>query len=138
MATTYKIEITGDQKLMNALKGMEDKLPHAVAMAIYEEASKIFIESQLLVPIDTGALRGSGFVTLPEITSISSKVAIQYGGAAAPYALIVHERINAMSGNPIFHRPPTQAKYLSIPVERAIPTFGTRILGRVRHILEGR
>ena len=134
----YSIEVKGDRELMNALKGMENKLPHAVAQALYEEANAIFIEAQLLTPIDTGALRGSGFVTLPTVTSNTAEVSIQYGGAAAPYALYVHERINSQSGNPIYHRPPTQAKFLSIPVDRAIPKFGANLLRRVRHILEGR
>ena len=138
MAKTYSIKVTGDKELMNSLRGMESKMPHAVAQALYEEANRIFIEAQLLTPIDTGALRGSGFVTIPKVSSNKAEVSIQYGGAAALYALYVHERIDAPSGNPIYHRPPTQAKFLSIPVDRAIPTLGSNLLKRVSHILRGR
>jgi hypothetical protein len=134
----YEVRVTGDKELLRAMQGMANKIPHAVAMALYEEANRIFIEAQLLTPIDTGALRGSGFVTQPKVDSNKAKVSIQYGGAAAPYALYVHERIDAPSGNPVYHRPPTQAKFLSIPVDRAIPTLGSNLLQRISHIFRGR
>jgi hypothetical protein len=134
----YEVKVTGDKELLRAMQGMANKIPHAVAMALYEEANRIFIEAQLLTPIDTGALRGSGFVTQPKVDSNKAKVSIQYGGAAAPYALYVHERIDAPSGNPVYHRPPTQAKFLSVPVDRAIPTLGSNLLRRISHILRGR
>jgi hypothetical protein len=111
---------------------------HAVAQALYEEANRIFLEAQLLTPIDTGALRGSGYVSMPEVDSKSAKVSIRYGGAAAPYAIYVHERIDAPSGNPVYHRPPTQAKFLSVPIDRAIPNLGANLLKRISHILRGR
>lgn len=40
------------------------------------------------VPVDTGALRGSGIVTGPDGRG---KVSLTFGGSAAPYALRQHE-----------------------------------------------
>lgn len=135
MAKSYTLNIKGDKELIRLMSRMADQMPQVAGQALYEEASRIFIEAQLLTPIDTGALRGSGHVTQPVVEDKVTKVSIRYGGAAAPYAVYVHERIDAPSGNPVYHRPPTQAKFLSIPIERALPTLGANLLKRVSHIL---
>ena len=138
MAKSYTLNIKGDKELIRLMTKMADKMPEAAGQALYEEASRIFIEAQLLTPIDTGALRGSGHVTQPVVENKVTKVSIRYGGAAAPNALYVHERIDAPSGNPVYHRPPTQAKFLSTPIERALPTLGANLLKRISHILRVR
>lgn len=67
------------------------------------------------VPVDTGALRNSGFVNLPVLTGFvglgvsGGYVELGFGGPSAPYALLVHEDLTKR------HRV-GQAKYLTIPV----------------------
>lgn len=80
----------------------------ALAGAAYQRGQAIMAVSQRLVPVDTGALRSSGHVEAPKISASKVQVDLVYGGAAAPYARIVHEDLDA------FHKV-GQAKYLEEP-----------------------
>jgi hypothetical protein len=97
------------------------RAPVALAEAVYAEANAIMATSLRLCPIDTGALRSSGHVELPKIEGRGVTVEMGYGGAAAPYALIVHERMG------VFHQPPTQAKYLEQPFLEASKGMADRL-----------
>ncbi len=127
---SFKLDLFGDKELVNALKAGKEDTPQAIAQAIYEEANVIFARSQVLVPVDTGILRGSGGVSSPQQGDKGYFVDIFYGGPAAPYALYVHEII----GN--YHNPPTQAKYLEQPVMEAMSTIQENIKGRIIDIIE--
>ena len=128
--SSFKLDLFGDKELVNALKAGKENTPRAIAQAIYEEANIIFAKSQILVPVDTGILRGSGGVSAPQMGAQGYFVDIFYGGPAAPYALFVHEII----GN--YHNPPTQAKYLEQPVMEAMATIQENIKGRIMDIIE--
>ena len=128
--SSFSIDLFGDKELVNALKSGQENTPQAIAQAIYEEANVIFAKSQVLVPVDTGVLRGSGGVSAPQMGSQGYFVDIFYGGPAASYALYVHEII----GN--YHNPPTQAKYLEQPVMEAMPTIQANLKGRIIDIIE--
>ena len=123
--SSFKLDLFGDEELVNALKAGKEDTPQAIAQAIWEEANVIFAKSQVLVPVDTGVLRGSGGVSAPQMGSQGYFVDIFYGGPAASYALYVHEII----GN--YHNPPTQAKYLEQPVMEAMSTIQQNIKGRI-------
>ena len=51
---------------------------------------------------------------------------IGFGGAAAPYAIYVHENVSAR------HAPPTQAKFLEQPVMEARATFGEALAAQMK------
>ena len=125
-----RFDLNGDEQLVKALKSGKEKSPQAIAQAIWEEANMIFAKSQILVPVDTGVLRGSGGVSAPQLGSQGYFVDIFYGGPAAPYALYVHEII----GN--YHNPPTQAKYLEQPLMEAMDGLQSRLKGRIVDIIE--
>ena len=127
--SSFRLDLFGDKQLANALKAGKEQTPQAIAQAIYEEANVIFAKSQVLVPVDTGILRGSGGVSAPQLNAQGYFVDIFYGGPAAPYALVVHEII----GN--YHNPPTQAKYLEQPVMEAMATIQENIRGRIIDII---
>jgi hypothetical protein len=129
MAKTYTFTLEGDIELKAMLEAAREKSPLAVAQAIYEEANLIFAKSQVLVPVDTGVLRGSGGVSAPQKGTTGYFVDIFYGGPAASYALYVHEII----GN--YHKPPTQAKYLEQPFMQALPEIQNNISRRIMHIV---
>lgn len=82
-------------------------------------------QSKQIVPVDTGTLRNSGFVELPTESDGLIKVEMGYGGAAAPYAVFVHEDMQA------FHRV-GQAKYLEDPVNQAKKGIADRIAADLR------
>ena len=131
--SSFRLDLTGDEELVNALKAGKEHTPQAIAQAIWEEANMIFAKSQILVPVDTGVLRGSGGVSAPEgLGGGRTYVDIFYGGPAAPYALYVHEIL----GN--YHNPPTQAKYLEQPFMEALNTIQKNIAGRIIRIASAR
>ena len=106
---SVKIEWSGLQELQYALKTSPEQLKPLFEMALSEEAQVIFDRSQLLVPVATGVLKGSGFVTPPKTSGKITFVDIGYGGPAASYAMWVHESFSK-------HRRPTQRKFLERPV----------------------
>lgn len=132
MAKTYTFTLEGDVELQAVLRAAQQNAPKAVAIAIYEEANVIFAKSQILVPVDTGVLRGSGGVSAIQGSGQGMYVDIFYGGPAAPYALYVHEII----GN--YHNPPTQAKYLEQPFMESLAQIQNNISRRIIHILKSR
>jgi len=132
MANVYTFTLTGDVELQAVLRSAQQNAPKAVAQAIYEEAQVIFAKSQVLVPVDTSALRGSGDVSAIQGSGQGVYVDIFYGGPAAPYALYVHEII----GN--YHKAPTQAKYLEQPFMESLAQIQNNISRRIIHILKSR
>lgn len=124
------IKLEGIEKLQNMLKTGGKQATIATARALYSEANKIFIDSQAQVPIDTGALRASGIVTKPYVVGTTATVQISYGGAAAPYAVIVHEDLEA-------NHPVGKAKFLEDPLTQAIPNLTKNVANSVEALLRG-
>ncbi len=129
------IEIKGMQKLERIVAMGGDKAIQALAKGLYAEANAAFNESQILVPVDTSALKGSGHVSLPKVTTDSVEVTIAYGGPATSYAIHVHERIFAPSGKKVYHRPPTRAKFLETPAKRRTKGMATRLGVHIRQAM---
>jgi hypothetical protein len=116
-------------RLESALRSMEKFVPNALEKAVYEEGSYILMESQKIVPVDTGALRASGNIKPPVRLGNSVHVDIGYGNTSASYAFIVHENLTNR------HASPTQAKYLEVPILRQLPIFIKNISIRLKHIV---
>jgi hypothetical protein len=123
-------ELVGWDELQRKLRGSHRRTQELASVALYQEANDIFNESQRVVPVRTGVLRASGHVTEPTRTSQHVEVIIGYGGAAASYALIVHENLRAR------HAPPTMAKYLWGPVTVASFGIEKRLLDRMHRIFD--
>ncbi len=102
--------------LVKALAAIENVTPQAM---IYG-AQPMFDESQILVPMDTGALRASGFLRVAD--GNKQRVELGYAkGGLPPYGALVHERMDT------FHAPPTQAKFLEEGVKRHTGQFLNRV-----------
>ena len=101
-----------------------------IGASLYQEAQVIFAQSQNLVPVRYGILRGSGTVVPPTRGAQGIEVVIGYGGAAHPYAAAVHENLHSR------HTPPTSAKYLEIPVMQAIPGLMSRVAIRAELLMQ--
>jgi len=110
MAVEFRAEIDGLEDLLKVILVEGRDVAQEVGRTLYAEANTVFDLSQDIVPIDTGALRSSGVVRQPEVEGDEISVTIQYGGAAAPYAVIQHENLE------YFHEPPTRSKYLEAPL----------------------
>ncbi len=57
-------------------------LQREVAIQLFQEPRGLINKSQPLVPVDTGALKGSKFVEPPEITGGTISVTLGYGERA--------------------------------------------------------
>jgi hypothetical protein len=129
---TYSFVIEGADELKRALSISGKDAGQLAAQVIWEEANTIFAKSQVLTPIDTGALRASGGVSAPQEFPQGVGVDIFYGGPAAPYALFVHE----IQSN--YHNPPTKAKYLEEPFMAALPQIQKNLARRIMNLIEKR
>jgi hypothetical protein len=109
----FGIKVTGLTKTTGFIIAQGEKSTTAMEVGLFTVANEIFNKSQKLVPVDTGALRGSGSLKRLKQRFVGSTMLISYGGPAAPYALKVHEDVNMR------HAPPTQAKYLEEPYMEA-------------------
>jgi len=105
----------------------------------YEELSEpalryglvtIYNRSQELVPVDTGKLKESGWISVSSRKSDGAiRGVVSYGRMGKPfYAVYVHERLD------LYHKPPTQAKFLQRALEERI----NRVAVRIRNYLAGR
>lgn len=119
-----RIRIVGKEKLNRALRRLARRSPQKLGAALFVEGELIMTASKRIVPVDLGALRASGIVRKPDVSTKRVTVTLAYGGTAAPYAVIVHENPNAM------HNAPTRFKYLEEPFNEALTGLATRV-GRV-------
>ena len=118
----------------------------AFAGALFLEGEVVMQQSKdVFVPKDLGTLANSGFVEPPEMQGTKASVTLGYGGAAAAYALAVHE-------HPSGHSPPSWQgktadqinwnvagsgpKYLEKPVLEAQKNLDERIARRIKRRME--
>lgn len=115
------VEVLGGRLAEEHLAALGEQALHVVEGHIMDEAATAFGASQQQVPVRFGALRGSGRIHAPERSGDEVSVDLTYGGAAAPYALYVHENLNAQ------HASPTKAKYLEDPVNEVMQGTAERL-----------
>ena len=96
-----------------------------LARAVYAEATTVLNESKKIVPVDDGFLKNSGKVEAPKISPKETSVEVTYGGAAAPYALYVHEDPEAQ------HAAGKTYKYLEIPAVAHSHKFARNVQERL-------
>lgn len=112
--------------VLAALTRLGPQAETAIQSALYKEGLRIMAVSQGEVPVDTGNLRASGHVALPEVAGGKVSVQMGYGGSAGSqsgkvgYAVYVHEDMDA-------HHPTGKAKYLEDPMKAAESGFAGRI-----------
>jgi hypothetical protein len=126
------VEVEGLSELINGFYaiGEGNEVRESFNKALHEEASVVFARSQMLVPVDTGVLRSSGYVSPVRHTdNKTSFVEISYGGPASAYAMIVHEGFAR-------HAEPTQRKYLEQPLNERTPVINENIARRLKDILQ--
>lgn len=110
-------DLTGDR-----LRALAREHKAAMEGALYEWANVLMGERMKPVtPVDTGALRDSGLVDEPVSTVSGVKVTLGFGGVAAPYAIYVHEDLEAR------HSPGTGAKFVERPLHEAEPHMSAEV-----------
>jgi hypothetical protein len=120
------IQIRRPIEMVERLNNLLVEYPDEVSRAVSLELNAVLAESKQLCPKDTGALRGSGHVPDPIVSDGNIHAEIGYSQG---YAYWVHELIEN------YHEPPTQAKYLEVPLMRALPAITERIIARVEAMI---
>lgn len=120
----FSIDLQGFDAVDAKLRALTDGFPEEVARALYAEAEIEMTEAKRRTPVDTGALRASGTVQPPNAQGARIAVTMGFGGAAAPYAVVVHENLEA------FHRV-GQAKFLESTLRESAPYMAERIARRI-------
>ena len=138
MAADRPIEIHGIPELRKLLSGLGPIARQDLAGALFEVAGEIKAEAFSLAPKRKGYLRDSLNVKLPVVKQDEISVKIEAGGgAAAPYAIAVHEHPSdydppSWRGKTInWTVPGTGPKYLERPVHAAASKLGERLAKRV-------
>lgn len=118
------VTIKGTDAVLKALRLLGANAPKAMGAALYQEGNDILRAAKAITPVDTGVLKGSGFVNLPVHSGSAVSVTLGFGGAASAYAEVQHEELS------YYHTPPTQAKYLEQPFHEAVNSGMDRRLAR--------
>jgi Bacteriophage protein of unknown function (DUF646). len=119
-----RIDITGQDKVIGRLRSLGGDSTRVLAAALYQEGEGLIAEAKQETPVDTGALRASGYVAQPVTENSKVTVQVGFGGIAAPYAVFVHE--NAEANHPV-----GKWKYLEDPAKRRASTMAGRIAKRI-------
>jgi hypothetical protein len=138
------VKVTGINELKRTLKGADIRIRMAANQEIHKIATEILNESRALVPFQDGILSGSGHLKAGGAGSnLVMSQTVEYGGPAAPYALIQHENEDyfhpAKSAKPPGTGPgiPGQtraAKYLEMPAKRHQATVVPRLIAAIKRV----
>lgn len=99
-------EVTGVEQTIRAIGAAKAKTTKTVAELLQKCGEVILKKAKELCPVETGALRDSGRIEVTG-TGMGTRVNVQFGGPAAPYALYVHENLEAK------HASPTTAQWVT-------------------------
>lgn len=113
-------EITANMK--RVVEGVHNLTPEAIKHGL----QPMFDESQILVPVDKGVLKRSGFLKTRK--TVRGAVAVMgYGRFGRPfYTGIVHERLD------VVHAAPTQAKFLESAIKKHMSRFLPRVTAYIK------
>jgi hypothetical protein len=110
---TVHVSLSGVDKLIEVLDSGGEAAKTQVGPALWDVANEVMAEAKRRTPVETGSLRSSGHVSSPMQLVDGWSVKLAFGGAAAPYAIYVHEDLD------VHHDAPTGAKFLEGPVKEA-------------------
>lgn len=119
------LKIEGLDQLQRKLDALAQGLGAEVGHALRAEAEIEMTEAKRRTPVLTGVLKGSGHVTGPTWRGREVTVELKFGGPAAPYAVAVHENLEAFHKN-------GEAKFLERPLMESAPHLAARVARRIK------
>lgn len=120
-----KIRVKGLAAVKASVRRLGKQAKKEFERALIAEGEQIMEAADELVPKDTGYLRSTAFTQLDR-TRAGVTLELGYN---AEYAIYVHERLD------LFHEPPTQAKFLEVPVEDAKEHMADRIAEKIARVM---
>lgn len=137
------LNIKGLTSMLALLHRMAKNADQAFGAALHAQGLKIMANAKKMVPVDTGKLKGSGFVESPKMSGGKPVVVIGFG---AEYALAVHESPGTLKGEPRtgerskgrYWDPQGQAqpKFLQKAIDRAKSDFDDEAASLMQEFLE--
>lgn len=116
--------LKGAVALRDRVVRFKKKFPNEIARALKIEVEVEAKEVKRRTPVDKGTLRGTVHVVGPIFEGNKIRYLIVAGGPAAPYAVWVHENLEA------FHKV-GQAKYLESVIFESRPFMAARVARRI-------
>lgn len=110
------------------LRSILDSGIQTAAAALHAEHELIMTTAKRLTPVDTGALRASGYVRQPMIRNNEVISQGGFGGSSAPYAIYVHERLDV-------RHPIGQAKFYESAIMEGLHGMDERLSKRIKATL---
>lgn len=111
------VTLKGSEELLRKLEQFAVGLPGEMRKALRQVAKEgVYADSQEDCPVKEGHLKRSGKLAVSASERSGTTARVTYGGGEAPYALIVHEDLEARHDN-------GKAKFLEEPLHRRAPTF---------------
>jgi len=101
------LTLIGGKEFQQSLKTLAKKYPDRLARGLIRAGAFIQRESQKIVPVDTGALKGSAYTRK---SGTGRDIAVRVGYQQS-YAIYVHEMLEN------YHKPGKTARYLAIPLQ---------------------
>lgn len=119
------MRVTGSSIIARNLRELARIYPDKAAQALYAEAGIEMTEAKERTPWEFGVLKASGFVALPVRVGNQISVKLSFGGAAAGYAIYVHE-------DPDAYHPHGQWKFLESTLQESRPFMAARLAARLK------
>jgi hypothetical protein len=98
MSAILKTGFTGDKELIARLRRFSLESKKQFRAGLVEVGKEKLEITKQIVPYKTGALQGTGRISV-RVGEKQTTLKILYGGPDAPYALRVHEDLNAKHNN---------------------------------------
>ena len=116
----WGVQVRGGDVVARSLAALGKEGPQAIQRGLRQWGEMVMRDSKdNYVPVDWGTLRNSGYVHQSILGGLTGtpEVVLGYGGAAAPYALSVHE--NPRSGKTMGYGPENER--MGLKSRRALP-----------------
>ena len=110
MARVKGLTIRGSKEFQKRLTALRKAHPTRFGRGLIRAGLYVHRESQKIVPVDTGALKGSSYT---RHTGTGADMVVRIGYQQS-YAVFVHERTE------LRHKPGKSAKYLEIPLRKGV------------------
>jgi hypothetical protein len=123
------VSLKGADRVQARLQQLLREYPDAGRAGLYAEAEVIMTRSKTeFVPVDDGILRSTGHVKPPVTEGNETTITLGFGGPAAPYAVVQHERLD-------YQHTVGQAKYLEQPAVEAARGLSARLAAFIRQAI---
>jgi len=145
-----RVRIEGLDDIRRLIRVNDRKVVGATKIAVTEQVVELGRRADELVPFDTGNLMRSQIIKLPTAFGRSIVGSVEYGGTAAPYALVQHEdlelwhppkppgksKVGKRQGTgPVAPGQGRGPKFLEHPFKRQQKRFSARLAARVNRDL---